>query len=51
MAERADRLSVCPSELAFGEVGMGEVLPGGALVVLELELLEIPQETPAHLLR
>jgi FKBP-type peptidyl-prolyl cis-trans isomerase FkpA len=31
---------VCPSELAFGDAGLGEAVAGGAPVVFELELLE-----------
>jgi FKBP-type peptidyl-prolyl cis-trans isomerase FkpA len=32
---------VCPSELAFNEMGNGELVPPGAPVVFDLELLEI----------
>lgn len=32
---------VCPAELAFNEMGNGELVPPGAAVAFELELLEI----------
>jgi FKBP-type peptidyl-prolyl cis-trans isomerase FkpA len=35
---------VCPSELAFHEMGLGQLVPPGAAVVFELELLEIVRE-------
>ena len=32
---------VCPSTLAYGEVGVGEIIQPGATLAYEVELLEI----------
>ena len=33
---------VCPSEIAYGDMGHPPAIPGGATLVFEIELLEIP---------
>ena len=33
---------VCPSEIAYGDMGHPPAIPGGAALVFEIELLEIP---------
>jgi FKBP-type peptidyl-prolyl cis-trans isomerase FkpA len=33
---------VCPSEIAYGDMGHPPTIPGGAALVFEIELLEIP---------
>ena len=33
---------VCPSEIAYGDMGHPPTIPGGATLVFEIELLEIP---------
>ena len=41
---------VCPSETAYGDMGAGAVIPGGATLVFEVELLEVkeaPKEAKA----
>ena len=40
---------VCPSELAYGDKGSPPVIPGGAALVFEVELLEVkaPAAPPA----
>lgn len=35
---------VCPSDTAYGDQGAGGTIPGGATLVFEVELLEIPKE-------
>jgi len=35
-------LLVCPSEIAYGDMGRPPQIPGGATLVFEIELLEIP---------
>jgi FKBP-type peptidyl-prolyl cis-trans isomerase FkpA len=34
-------LLVCPSEIAYGDMGRPPSIPGGATLVFEIELLEI----------
>ncbi|MGD9641595.1 MAG: FKBP-type peptidyl-prolyl cis-trans isomerase [Elusimicrobiales bacterium] len=38
---------VCPSDTAYGDQGAGGTIPGGATLVFEVELLEIPKEEAA----
>lgn len=37
----------CPSEIAYGDGGRPPTIPGGATLVFEVELLEIPAGNPA----
>ena len=37
---------VCPSNIAYGDQGRPPTIPGGAALVFEIELLEIPGATP-----
>ena len=32
---------VCPSDLAFGDTGRPPIIPGGAALVFEVELLDV----------
>ncbi|MBI4656692.1 MAG: FKBP-type peptidyl-prolyl cis-trans isomerase [Elusimicrobia bacterium] len=37
---------VCPSDIAYGDAGRPPIIPGGAPLVFEVELLEIAKEQP-----
>ena len=37
---------VCPSDIAYGDMGRPPVIPGGATLVFEVELLDIIKEAP-----
>jgi FKBP-type peptidyl-prolyl cis-trans isomerase len=41
MREGGTRILVIPSELAYGDVGVSGVIPGGATLVFEIELLQV----------
>ena len=32
---------ICPSEIAYGDAGQPPVIPGGAALVFEVELIEV----------
>ncbi len=38
---------VCPSDTAYGDMGMPPQIPGGATLVFEVELLEVSRGSPA----
>ena len=49
MKEGGKATLLCPSDIAYGDAGSGEVIPGGAFLKFDVELFKVttPEPTPA----